>query len=214
MAMRSDTKRILTVTAASVVAVILTLLCVKQCNGKKTAIAERDAARKEAANNSVIAGKNTIALEEALDSLIAARRAADSLAGENRVLTDSLIVVNKKLEDCENCKPCARRSSNNASRTTRPSRASTSRTSTTVTTRSSGTSTTTSVATRTDNSATVTTSEKPSATAVTIGSGAHDNVVTVNNGTVNNFYAPVDTVKTQCASATQTVVITRRVRTR
>jgi hypothetical protein len=45
---------------------------------------------------------------------------------------------------------------------------------------------------------------------VTLGCGAHDNTVNVNNGIVNNFYGVVDTVKT-CAAATQTVVITRHI---
>lgn len=205
MAMRSDTKRILTGMAASVVAVVLTLLCVRQCDDKNEARKELDEARTEAIKNANRANDNEIKLEEAIEDLRAAEGVADSLAIENRALTDSLGVVNQKLADCEKCKPCARRSSK-TTRTARSSRAATTAATTTVATRSSGTSTTTSVAAQqTDDSATVTTSEKPAATAVTIGSGAHDNVVTVNNGTINNYYGTNDTAKAAQAAANRVV---------
>lgn len=233
MAMKPETKRFLTGASATLVAVVLTILCVKQCNDKNDARTERDAARREMSKIADRANENATELEELREDLKDAYNVADSLANENCALTDSLAILNQKLNDCESSKQQGGQSGNgcgcngaSGARHTRPSgtrtnpaRTRPARTSTTVTTHSSGANTTTSVSTSSGtNTVTTTTNTNTTpttvATGVTIGSGAHDNNVTVNNNTVNNYSAPVDAPKTQSASASQTVIITRRVRTR
>lgn len=61
MSMKPKTKRFLVRTATGVAALVLVLLCIKQCNDKKTAVAERDAARKEL---NVAEGKLKTALQD------------------------------------------------------------------------------------------------------------------------------------------------------
>lgn len=211
MFMTKKTRNILVHTGAGVAALLLVVFGVKQCSDKNDARSDLDAVRAEAESITNNCNEMALTYEQALkDYAGRAQVVVDSLANELvvrdstiAVLRDSLDVTAKKLDDCLNCKknnkkrPAAAKKPVAAKKTA-------AKTCTTVKTVAN--------AGNCADSTTMTTVEvsKPvtNATGVSIGSGAQNNHVNINNGTVNNYYAPVDTMK-KCASASQTVVIRR-----
>lgn len=218
--MRTNTTRIFATVATGIVGVALAVFGVKQCSDKKTALYERDVAKDTATVLEDRKEKN-IALT---DSLQQSRSVVDSLtkvvaARDDEVLQlrDALEVATKNLNDCE---------SNKKKATTKKS----AKRSTTTKTKSDAKPTTivkqnvgvckgageksTKVQGDANVPATVveqntTPATNANATGVTIGNGSHSNTVNINNGTINNYYAPVDTVKKKCASASQTIIVKR-----
>lgn len=202
MALQPETKRTLTGLAAGVVAVVLTLLCVKQCNDKNVAREERDAAMEDAFTAETRAQENAIALEDLRDSLANSRSAVDTLTKQNRALADSLADCRKQNQNdgVKPCVPCKAKAAKAKSKPAKTKPATTKPAATKPATTPCKPATT----------KPATTATGATTTNVTLGCGAHDNTFNVNNGVVNNFYGVVDTVKT-CAAATQTVVITRHI---
>ena len=195
--MKKETKNILVATTAGVAALVLVLFGVKQCSDKKDARSDLEQARIEAENTSKRADmleNNAAKLADFADST---QNVCDDLRKEIAVrdstiaeLRDSLSVTSKQLDSCLNCKQNNKKRTAKKSATARPAR-----TSTTVAVKPvqnatpvAGETTTTVIVPEDANKAI-------NATGVTIGSGAHDNTVNINNGTINNYYTPVDTVK-------------------
>lgn len=186
--------------AAGTVAVIAILFGVKQCGDKQSA--QRDA---EEVRKSVI-----VDIRNDVDGLRQdAQDIKDLVVDHDNDIKDAIAghdeKVNNKLDTlaahCDSLKssiaPCNKKQTRRT--TTKP----------TVT---KPTTTVTSTATEASTKTTVTTPNGSAVNTVTIGSGAHDNTVIIGAGAATT---PADTVKAQCASATHTVIITRRrVRTR
>lgn len=184
--------------AAGTVAVIAIVFGMKQCSDKQSA----ERAAEEAHNSTIVEVRNEV------DGLRQdAQDIKDLIKDHDQDIKNAVAehdtTVNNKLDTlaahCDSlknsikpCQPCAKKQTRRT--TTKPT--------TTATTKVISTATP---------STTTTTVATPSGTTtntVTIGSGAHDNTVIISAGTV------ATPVEAQCASATQTVVITRRVHTR
>ncbi len=188
--------------AAGTVAVIAIIFGMKQCSDKQSA----ERATEEVRNSVIVEVRDDVKglHQDAQDikDLIKDhdQDIKDAVAEHDTKVNNKLDTLAAHCDSLKNsikpCQPCAKKQTRRT--TTKPTTATTTK----VTSTATPSSTTTTVATPAGAATNI----------VTIGSGAHDNTVIISAGTVET---PVDTVKAQCASATQTVIITRRrVRTR
>ena len=206
MAMKKETKNILAGCSAGIVAVVLTVFGVSQCSGKKAARTELDSVRTEIDNAKIRANNAEEALLDARDSLSYYMYQNEDLKDQIAIRDTALTEMAKNLENCGKGK----KRTTPTKRTPRPTTPASKPGATTVVTVN-----TAPAKTQDTIPATVVTVATPddktpiNANGVTIGENAHHNNVNINNGTVNNYYVPVDTVK-KYAAASQTIVVTRR----
>ena len=208
--MTKDSKRFLATVVTGVASIVLAVLCVKQCNDKKDAIYERDLARDVA---SVIEDRKeqNIALK---DSLQQSRGVVDSLSNviaarddEVLQLRDALETTKKNLDDCANNKKKATsKKSVNRNTTSKKTVSANNQPKTIVKQNIDACQGAAQSATATSECGNApvtvvvqnkcaTSTPNANATGVTLGNGAHDNTVNINNGTINNYYGQIDTVK-------------------
>ena len=208
MAMKREARSILVRCSAGVVAIALVVFGVSQCSGKKAARTELDSVRTEIEKSKTRADNAEEALLDARDSVSYYQYQFEDLKDQIAVRDTALTEMAKNLENCGKGKKRTT-STKRTPRTTRPASKQAATTVVTVNTAPAKTNT------QNTAPATVVTVTAPEATpinanGVTIDENAHHNNVNINNGTVNNYYAPVDTVK-KYAAASQTIVVKRRV---
>lgn len=195
MFMRSGTKKFLIFGAASVAAIALLLLSAKQCCNKRVAETEQNLKRAETEADAAIAiaHKNEIDLIAARDSLADSMHAVDSLANEAALRDTTIAHLRDSLNACQNRRCGVKKSARKPGRKPAKSATGASVTASTV------------VAAPKDTTVNASVPAVAGANAVAIGGGAHDNTVNINNGTINNYYGVVDTVRNAKKIVTYTV---------
>ena len=204
--MRTDAKKVFVTASAGVIGMlVLGFLCVKQCNDKNDAILERDVAKDQA---TLIADRKeeNIALQ---DSLKTSRGVVDSLnkvvaARDDEVLKlrDALDLSKKSLDDCEKNKKVAK---NTTTKKKTAGKKSVKKAPAKKICNTPGASAVIATATKDCDKKedVVVCTEQVKATSpananavnATVGNNYNNINININNGTINNYYAPVDTVK-------------------